>query len=85
MTHSVHRRFCGVEAFPFTESEWASVQEAALLVVNAALVEDPVLRASHVSGLFDVLVDLRVRHGEHPVLLETQADFAEDDRTSALR
>jgi hypothetical protein len=30
-------------------------------------------------GLFDVLAGLRARHGDHPVLLETEADFTEDD------
>lgn len=68
-----------MEAFPFTEAEWASVEEAALPVVNATLADDPVLRASHLIELLDVLASLRARHGDHPVLLETQADFAEDD------
>ena len=37
------------------------------------------LRASHLISLLDVLAGLRARHGEHPVLLEMEADFAEDD------
>jgi hypothetical protein len=53
-----------VEAFPFTEAEWAA---------------DPVLRASLLVGLLDVLAELRARHGDHPVLLEAQADFTDDD------
>lgn len=68
-----------MEAFPFTEAEWAAVREAALPVVNAGLADDLVLRSSHLIGLLDVLAGLRARHGDHPVLLETQADFAEDD------
>jgi hypothetical protein len=68
-----------VEAFPFTEAEWAAVKDAALPVVNAGLADDPVLRASHLAGLLGVLAGLRARHGDHPVLLETQADFAEAD------
>jgi hypothetical protein len=68
-----------VEAFPFSEAEWAAVKEAALPVVNAGLAGDPVLRSSGLVGLLDVLAGLRARHGDHPVLLETQADFAEDD------
>ena len=68
-----------MEVFPFTEAEWAAVKDAALPVVNAALADDPVLRASHLIGLLDVLIGLRARHGDHPVLLETEADFAEDD------
>lgn len=68
-----------MEAFPFTEAEWATVREAALPVVNAGLADDPVLRASHLNGLLDVLAGLQARHGDHPALLETLADFAEDD------
>ncbi|HYH68675.1 MAG TPA: hypothetical protein VD866_28540 [Urbifossiella sp.] len=55
------------------------MSEAALPVVNTGLAGDAVLRASHLLGLRDVLAGLRAEHGEHPVLLETEADFAEDD------
>lgn len=65
--------------WPFSESERNAVSEAALPVVNAGLVHDAVLRASCLLGLLDVLAGLRERHGEHPALLETEADFAEDD------
>lgn len=68
-----------MKAFPFTEAEWAKVKDAALAVVNATLANDSVLSASHNIELFDVLERLRARHGDHPVLLETQADFTEDD------
>ena len=68
-----------MKAFPFTEAEWAAVGEAALPVVNATLADDAVLRVSHLVKLLDVLARLRARHGDHPVLLETEADFAEDD------
>ena len=68
-----------MEEFPFTESEWATVSEATLSVVNAVLADDATLRASHYINLLDVLAGLRVRHGDHPVLLETEADFADDD------
>ncbi|MBN9522744.1 hypothetical protein J0H58_30205 [bacterium] len=47
-------------------------------VVNAGLADDPALRASYLIGLRDVLAGLRARYGDHPVLLETEADFAED-------
>jgi hypothetical protein len=69
----------GVETFPFTETEWAAVKDAALPVVNAGLTDDPTVRASHLVGLLDILAGLRARYGDHPVLLETEADFAEDD------
>ncbi len=68
-----------MEPWPFSKAEWISVNDAALPVVNAGLTEDAVVRASHLVGLLDVLADLRARHGEHPALLETEADFIEDD------
>ncbi|MFL5340636.1 MAG: hypothetical protein ACJ8F7_10840 [Gemmataceae bacterium] len=76
-----------VEAFPFTESEWAAVGEAALPLVNAALADDTVLREAHLTELLEVLSGLRHRYGYHPVLLETEADFTEDeaDRVAQYR
>ncbi len=68
-----------MEAFPFTDAEWAAVRDATLPLVNAALADDPVLQASHLVGLLDVLAGLRARYGDHPVLLETEADFIDDD------
>ena len=68
-----------MEAFPFTEAEWQAVRDAAHFVVNAAMGEDPEVEASHLIELLDVLGNLRKCHGEHPILLETAADFAEED------
>lgn len=68
-----------MKAFPFTEAEWNAVSDAALPVVNAGLAGDEVLGASHLLGLLDVLAGLRARYGDHPILLETEADFTEDD------
>jgi thioredoxin-like negative regulator of GroEL len=65
-----------VEAFPFNKSEWEAVGEAALPIVNAY--DDEILHASHFEALREVLAQLRARHGEHPVLLETEADFTSD-------
>jgi hypothetical protein len=65
--------------FPFTEVEWAAVREAVLQVDNSGLADDEVLRASHLASLLDVLAMLRTRYGDHPVLVETEADFTEDD------
>jgi hypothetical protein len=73
----------GVEAFPFSEAEWVAVSEAALPVVNAGLAGDAVLRAEHLVGLLEVLAGLRARYGGHPALLETEADFAEDEEERA--
>jgi hypothetical protein len=71
--------FRGVEEFPFTGAEWDGVNEAALPLINATFAEDDALRASCLIELREVLGELRARHGDHPVLLETEADFAEDD------
>jgi hypothetical protein len=68
-----------VEAFPFTDAEWDGVKEAALPLVNATFAEDDALRASCFTELREVLGELRAWHGDHPVLLETEADFTEDD------
>ena len=68
-----------MKAFPFSEAEWATVREAALGVTNGALANDPVVQASHVFSLRRILAQLRGRYGDHPVLLETEADFADDD------
>ena len=67
-----------MEGFPFTASEWAAVNAAAMSVVNAGLAGDDVLHAANLAELFDVLDGLRARYGEHPVLLETTADFTAD-------
>jgi hypothetical protein len=68
-----------MEAFPFTQAECVAVSDEALPIVNAGMADDAVVRASHLAGLLDALAGLRVRHGDHPVLLETEADFTEDD------
>jgi hypothetical protein len=67
-----------LDAFPFSETEWAAVNDAAFQVVNAGLTNDAVLRASSLIDLLDILGELRVQHGEHPVLLETEADFTDE-------
>src|SRR5687767_5383934 len=72
-----------MEAFPFTDAEWEPVKVAALAILNAGSVGDDVLRASLRIQILDLLIDLRERHGDHPVLLETAADDTEDDAEGA--
>jgi hypothetical protein len=62
--------------FPFSESEWSRVAAATLAATNATLADDEVLSASHFVELQSVLTELRRVYGDHPVLLETEADFA---------
>lgn len=61
--------------FPFSEDEWARVKEATHGVMNATLANDSILRQSLLSELDIILEELSCRHGDHPILLETSADF----------
>jgi hypothetical protein len=54
--------------------------EATLDVTNATLADDPVLRESLMIELECVLEELRCQHGDHPILLETAADFQDMPR-----
>ena len=60
------------ELWPFCEADWARVGEAVRSLVYAL---DTVLEDSHRMELFHVLAELREKYGEHPILLETEADF----------
>lgn len=64
-----------MDAFPFTNDEWDRVTQVTSLVTNATLADDDVLREHYWYELLDLLDSLRVKHGSHPVLLETEADF----------
>ena len=64
-----------MDEFPFSKEEWARVRAATHSVMNAALADDTTLRQSLMNELERVLEDLRCRYGDHPVLLETAADF----------
>ena len=72
-----------MEAFPFTEEEWEAVREAARGVINSRKTEDAELRAARFADLQSVLRWLRGRHGDHPTLLETEADFSTSPSTAA--
>jgi hypothetical protein len=67
-----------MEAFPFTFEEWSCVSEAARAVVNATFAKDEVLHASRLEELECALSDLQDKYGQHPVLLETEADFTRE-------
>ncbi len=73
-----------MDAFPFTEAEWAPVKDAALSILNASTAGDEILRASLLFEMLDLLAGLREQHGDHPVLLETIADYTDDDQERAL-
>jgi hypothetical protein len=64
-----------MEPFPFSEEEWSQVEEVSLAVTNATLADDDVLRSSTYMELEELVFGLCRKYGEHPVLLETLADF----------
>lgn len=68
-----------MEAFPFTTDEWTPVRDTLLSLVNAGMAEDTVLEESHFAELLGLLAALREQHGDHPALLETEADFTNDN------
>lgn len=67
-----------MEEFPFTEDEWNLVSDASTAIVNASLAEDVILGASLQVEMNGILDDLQTKYGEHPVLIETRADFTSD-------
>lgn len=68
-----------MEPFPFTQAEWDAVRRASLAVASGRPHHDLDPPESRPPGLREVLAGLRVRYGEHPVLLETEADLLTDD------
>ncbi len=67
-----------MEAFPFNRFEWQEVKDLSHSIVNATLFDDVVLQASLFQQLTSLLERLRKHYGEHPILLETAADFCDD-------
>lgn len=65
-----------MDDFPFSDDEWEAVLVASRDIVNAVFAGDRTLAASALVELQAVLADLRARYGDHPVLAETEADFA---------
>lgn len=72
------------DEFPFSEEEWQHVTSRTHSVMNADLQDQSELRKYHFSELVIFLDILRSRYGDHPVLLETQADFDSDGARQIL-
>jgi len=68
---------------PFTTGEWDAVRWAAGAITDAARASDPDARAARFTDLQSILVELRDRHGNHPLLWETEADFTPDAEAAA--
>ena len=70
--------------FPFSSDEWDAVSEYTNAVLNATLMDDEILRASKFVELQELLGAMRAKYGDHPVLLETEADFCNESETRLL-
>jgi len=64
-----------VDPWPFEDEDWDNVVTITGRLTNAILADDEVLRQSIREELIQRIDDLTEKYGEHPVLLETLADF----------
>ena len=64
-----------MEAWPFTEEDWDSIQEAVVDLVNASEEENDEQLSSKLKDVFDLLEALAIKYGPHPILYETKADI----------
>jgi hypothetical protein len=71
-----------MDRFPFSRKEWRLVRDAARAVAEAAETNDPEHRETRFVELQKQLKGLRERYGDHPALLETEADFTLDAPTA---
>jgi hypothetical protein len=67
-----------MDNFPFTRDEWAVVSRAVAEVVQASMTGDEYYESAQFAVLKNLILRLRKKYGEHPVLLETEADFEND-------
>ncbi len=68
-----------MQEFPFTDAEWDPIGDLAGAIPHARYTDgDEALADSLRVHMLDLLAALRARHGDHPVLLETIADYTED-------
>lgn len=67
-----------MEEFPFTAEDWNLVNQAGWVLVQATDIEDEILTAAAVAEMHAILAELTAKYGEHPVLLETAADYTDD-------
>src|SRR5688572_21558293 len=62
--------------------EWEHIKEITLKITNAVLAGDEVLHAVYFDELFSYCEQLFEKHGQHPMLLATLADFTDDPGAS---
>jgi hypothetical protein len=72
-----------MKELPYTTEEWEPVRWAAGAITEAANADDPTGRAARFADLQSLLSELQQRHGDHPLLWETEADFTPDAAAAA--
>ena len=60
---------------PWSGEEWEQVIEAGFALVNATAHEHDPRYPEALEAMRSLIADLRARYGEHPILIETLADF----------
>lgn len=71
-----------MQVFAFSNEDWTRVKEVSIELTNAAPIADSCLNDSLFMELKAVFDELRAKYGQHPVLLETEADFCDDELES---
>src|SRR6476620_3189167 len=69
-----------MDRFPFSKREWKAVRAAAAAVAEAS---GPSQRAVRFDDLRAALTGLKDKYGDHPVLIEIEADFTAEPATAA--
>ena len=64
-----------MDAWPFSEEDWSSIEEAVVDLVNSTDEKDDELIATKLKDVYDLLEALAIKYGPHPVLYETKADI----------
>jgi hypothetical protein len=72
-----------MKKLPYTTDEWDAVRWAAAAVTEAANAGDADGRAARFADLQSLLGELQQKHGDHPLLWETEADFTPDPAAAA--
>ena len=68
----------------FEDEEWDEIGELTHRLTNSTLADDDVLHESIHRELIERLCELTEKYGDHPVLLETLADYVEDPNERLL-
>lgn len=72
-----------MKELPYTTGEWDAVRWAAGAITEAANAGDAAGREARFADLQSLLAELQQKHGDHPLLWETEADFTPDAAAAA--